>query len=133
MLNSMMLFTFSVLDRKYLWANLVQNIKFVCLRWKLAPRLIGIYWNWWWCSKFLFLTRNILFFSLSFLSQTFTIHWTAVEGRGSLFNSSLPLPPTSQLDISWAVTVESDKCKLLNHKATCPSWAIWPKRSILSL
>ena len=39
-----------------------------------------------------------LFFSvyLGFLSRTFTIHRTAGEGGGYLFNSSLPLPPASQ-------------------------------------
>ena len=37
------------------------------------------------------------FFSyLGFLSRTFTIHRTAGEGGGYLFNSSLPLPPASQ-------------------------------------
>ena len=35
-------------------------------------------------------------FYLGFLSRTFTIHRTAVEGGGYLFNSSLPLPPASQ-------------------------------------
>ena len=35
------------------------------------------------------------FFYLGFLSRTFTIHGTAGEGGGYLFNSSLPLPPTS--------------------------------------
>ena len=33
------------------------------------------------------------FFYLGFLSRTFTIHGTAGEGGGYLFNSSLPLPP----------------------------------------
>ena len=37
-----------------------------------------------------------LFFYLDFLSRTFTIHKTAGEGRGYLFNFSLPLPPASQ-------------------------------------
>ena len=36
------------------------------------------------------------FFYLDFLSRTFTIHRTAGEGGGYLFNSSLPLPPASQ-------------------------------------
>ena len=39
---------------------------------------------------------NSTFFSLGFISQTFTIHRTAGERGGYLFNSSLPLPPTSQ-------------------------------------
>ena len=37
-----------------------------------------------------------LFFYLSFLSQTFTIYGTAREERDYLFDSSVPLPPTSQ-------------------------------------
>ena len=37
------------------------------------------------------------FFYLGFLSRTFTIHRTAGEGEGYLFNSSLPLPPASQI------------------------------------
>ena len=36
------------------------------------------------------------FFYRGFLSRTFTIHRTAGEGGGYLFNSSLPLPPASQ-------------------------------------
>ena len=40
---------------------------------------------------------RISFFYLGFLSQiTFTNHRTAGEGGGHFFNSSLPLPPTSQ-------------------------------------
>ena len=43
MQNSMVMFTFFVLDRKYLfWANLVQKFKTVCLKWNLASRLIRI-------------------------------------------------------------------------------------------
>ena len=38
----------------------------------------------------------VVFFFLSFLSWTFTIHNRAGEGGEYLFNSSLPLPPTSQ-------------------------------------
>ena len=36
------------------------------------------------------------FFYLGFPSRTFTNHKTAGEGGGHFFNSSLPLPPTSQ-------------------------------------
>ena len=43
------------------------------------------------------LDKYFFFFSyLGFLSRTFTIHRTAGEGGGYLFNSSLPLPPASQ-------------------------------------
>ena len=41
-------------------------------------------------------TTRFFFFYLGFLSRTFTIHGTAGEGGGYLFNSSLPLPPASQ-------------------------------------
>ena len=33
-------------------ANLIQNIKIVCLSWNLVLRLIRICWIWWWCSLF---------------------------------------------------------------------------------
>ena len=36
------------------------------------------------------------FFYLGFLSRTFTIHGTAGEGGGYVFNSSLPFPPASE-------------------------------------
>ena len=37
MLNSMMLFNFSVLDHKYsVLANLVQSVKIACLNWKFG-------------------------------------------------------------------------------------------------
>ena len=38
---------------------------------------------------------NFVFY-LGFLSRTFTNHRTAGEGGGHFFNSSLPLPPSSQ-------------------------------------
>ena len=38
----------------------------------------------------------VFFFFLGFLSRTFTIHRTAGEGEGYLFNSSLLLPPVSR-------------------------------------
>ena len=46
--------------------------------------------NYWSNQKLFF-----FFFYLGFLSGTFTIHRTAGEGGGHLFNSSLPLPPAS--------------------------------------
>ena len=43
MQNSVVVFSFSVLDRKNpFWANLVQKIKIVSLSWNLVPRLIRI-------------------------------------------------------------------------------------------
>ena len=42
--NSMMVFTFSFADQKYpFWANLVENIKSVCLSWNLMSRLLNNY------------------------------------------------------------------------------------------
>ena len=56
MQNSMILFTFFVLERKYpFWANLFQKIKIVTLSWNLAPTLIRICRIQWWCLFFLFL------------------------------------------------------------------------------
>ena len=44
------------------------------------------------------MSRNSFFFFYhGFLSRTFAIHGTAGEGRGYLFNPSLPLPPASQI------------------------------------
>ena len=40
--------------------------------------------------------REIFFFYLGFLSRTFTNRSTAEEGGGHFFNSSPPVPPTSQ-------------------------------------
>ena len=40
--------------------------------------------------------QSAIFFSLGFLSRSFANHRTAGEGGGHFFNSSLPLPPSSQ-------------------------------------
>ena len=46
MLNLLVMFTFSVLERKYpFWANLVQKDKIVCLQWSLVLRLIFKYFE----------------------------------------------------------------------------------------
>ena len=51
--------------------------------------------------------RFVFFVCLSgFLSRTFTIHRTAVEGGDYFFNSSLPLPPASQT-LGRMITAES--------------------------
>ena len=59
-------------------------------------------------------TRTIFFFFyLGFLSRTFTIHKTAGEGGGYLFNSSLPLPPAYRLlDISRVITAGSSPLRI---------------------
>ena len=61
MQNSMILLTFSVLDRKLpFWANLVQTIKGVSLRWNLVLRLIRRRRIQWCFSLFLLQTGNTL-------------------------------------------------------------------------
>ena len=53
--NSMMLFTFSVFDRKCPFgANLVQIVNIVSLRWNLIPRLMRICRIEWWLTFFVF-------------------------------------------------------------------------------
>ena len=48
--NSMMMFTSSVFDWKYIfWSNLVQKPKIACLSWNLEPRLTQICRIQWWC------------------------------------------------------------------------------------
>ena len=55
MQNSMVLFTFSVFNKKYPFrTTFVENIKIVSLRWNLIPRVIRICRIQWWCSIFLF-------------------------------------------------------------------------------
>ena len=62
MQNSMVMFTFFVFDRKYLfWANLVQNVKIISLSRNLVPILIRICKIQWCCWLFSFLTKNVLF------------------------------------------------------------------------
>ena len=64
-----------------------------------------------WCHDFFF------FFYLGFLSRTFTIHGTAGEGGGYLFNSSLPLPSLHRrLDISRAITAESSPLRIAGSR-----------------
>ena len=59
--NSVVMFTFSVFDRKYpFWANLVQKFKIVCLKWNLTPRPSRICQIQRWYSPFYF-RREILF------------------------------------------------------------------------
>ena len=62
MQNSVVMFIFFVFDRAYaFWANLVQKLKIVSSRWNSRLKLTQICRIQWWCSLFLFLTRNIPF------------------------------------------------------------------------
>ena len=77
MQNAMVIFTFSVFDRKYpFWANLVQKVKIISLSWNLVPRLIRICRIQWWCSLFLFLTGNTLFGQI--FGQIVSLRWNLV-------------------------------------------------------
>ena len=61
----MVVFTFSVLDRKHpFWANLFQQIRIVSLSWNLIPRLIRISRIHCWRSLFLVYTKSIFFYCL---------------------------------------------------------------------
>ena len=63
--NSMLMFIFLVFDWKYrFWANLVQKIKIVILSWNLVATLIRACRIQWWCSFFLFLIGNTLFWEI---------------------------------------------------------------------
>ena len=55
MQNSIMVFTFSVFERKHpFWLCLVQKIEIANLSWNLVPTIIRICRIQWWCSLFLF-------------------------------------------------------------------------------
>ena len=45
----------------HFWANLAQKFKILCLWSNLEPRIIRLCKIRWWCSPFLFQTRNTLF------------------------------------------------------------------------
>ena len=65
MQNSVVIFTFSVLDQKHPFvANLVSQFKTVFFsKWNLVPRLIGICRIQWCCSLFHFWTGNVFFWA----------------------------------------------------------------------
>ena len=53
MQNSMVIFTFSVCDRKYpFWVNLIQKVKINSLSWNMIPTLIRIRRIQWRCSLY---------------------------------------------------------------------------------
>ena len=76
MQNSVVVFTFSALDLKYLFCtNVVQKIKIVNLSWKMVLRLIRIWRIQWWCSFFLFSTESILFLENFQKNKIFCRSW----------------------------------------------------------
>ena len=88
MQNSMVMFTFFVVSRKYpVWDNLVQKLKTVALRWNLIPRLIRICWIQWCCSLFSFLTGNALLGQIWSKLSIFTGFF--VSDKNALFGENL--------------------------------------------
>ena len=63
--NSMVMVTFSILDRKYPFrTNFVQKIKIVSLNWNLLLRIIRIWRIQWWCWFFCFLPEVSFFWEI---------------------------------------------------------------------
>ena len=76
MLNLMVwMFICATLDPKQpFMVNLLQKIKTVCLGWIFVkPRLIQIWWIWWWCSNVLSWTRIRFLDKFSSKRQNFLI------------------------------------------------------------
>ena len=68
-------------------------------------------------SDFSKVANQLFFFYLGFLSRTFTIHRTAGEGGGYLYNSCLPLPPLQRhLDISREITAENSALRIAGSR-----------------
>ena len=62
MYNSVVIFTFSVFDRKYtFWTNLIQKVKVISWSWNLVLTLIRTCRIQWWDSLFLSLIGNTRF------------------------------------------------------------------------
>ena len=75
----MMLFTFFVFNRKYsFWANFIQKIKIVSLRWSLVTSLIRICRIQRCCSLFSFSIRNTLFQQISQKIKIISLRWNLV-------------------------------------------------------
>ena len=74
-------------------------------------------------------TTILFIFYLGFLSRTFTIHRTAGEGGGYLFNSLTPLyhfhPLHRHLDISWAITAGSSTLRIASSPLHIDSSWTW--------
>ena len=63
MQNSLVMFTFSVCDRKYpFWVNLVQKVKINSLSWNMVPTLIRIRRIQWRCSLYAEFNHAVHFF-----------------------------------------------------------------------
>ena len=77
--NSLVMFNLSVLDWKYpFWVNLIQKMKIVSLSWNLVPILIQICIIQWWCSLFLFSTRNTFLGKFGPKIKVVSLRWNLV-------------------------------------------------------
>ena len=96
--NSVMLFTFFIFDQKWpFWANFVQIVKIVSLRWNLVPRLIPIWEIQRSCSLFFF------FFFFFWLEVPF---WAEISSK------------KSKLSVwSRTLTFQTKMCYLLHWKS----------------
>ena len=126
MQNSMVVFTFSVLDQKNPFrANLVQKIKIVSLSWNLVQNLIRICRIQWWCSLFLFLTINILGQIWSKNSKLFKVKFD--RKSNSNMQNSMIVSILSALDwkyLFWANLVQKIEIVNLSRKLvlSCTYW-----------
>ena len=111
MLNWMVMFTFSILNRKHsLWEYLVQKFKFVCLRWNLLYRLTRIYWIRWWWFFFCFGSKIPFLFKL--------IHWFTANNYvmfQEIWNEFRGLKKHSDFLVNYNLRKRSIKNKLFIH------------------
>ena len=128
MQNSMIMFTFSVLDRKYsFWANLVQKSKIVSLSWNLVPRLTWIcriQWSFSFLFFFFFFRPEILFLG-KFGAKIQDCLLKVIFGtktNSNMHNSMVvfAIAVLHQKCLFWVYLVE-------NTKIVCLRWNLVPK------
>ena len=95
MQNSIMLFTFFLLEWKYpFWANLVQKSKILILSWNSEPTLIRTCRVQWWCSFVLFFIENTPFGQIWSKNQNYQLKlkfgtWTNSNMQNSMMQFTL--------------------------------------------
>ena len=62
-----------------LWANLLQNIKIVCLSWNLVSRLVGICRIQWWCSFYVLAWKYPFYKTLVRKIKIVSLIWNSVQ------------------------------------------------------
>ena len=96
------MFTFSVFDQKYPWVNLVPKFTIVCLKWNLVTRLIQRWRIQWWCSLFLFLTKDFPFLLVNFVQRNKNCHFKLKFGTYT--NSNMQNAIVAFSFCSWPAT-----------------------------